>query len=101
MSPLTANRPITPGQALLTCAHAGFTALMCAAMCAVAIVARAPAAVVPLIALACTTLPVMMCWRVPAAFEVLWARRRADASAVAELRRDLDALPEADHPLGC
>jgi hypothetical protein len=57
--------------------------------------------VVPLLAVCCVGLPIFGAWQAPAALDVLRQTDRIDESAVvAELRRDLARLPEAEHPLG-
>lgn len=96
----TAGPPLTRAQALLTCVTAFLSLAACAAICAAAGLVPAPPAVIPLLACVCVVLPVLMCWRVPGALEVLRARRNSHASALAELRRYLDQLPEVEHPLG-
>ena len=67
-------------------------------LCAAAILARAPSAVVPLIALICAGCPIFASWEVPVAIASLRARR--GQRAVAMLRKGLDQLPEVEHPLG-
>jgi hypothetical protein len=74
------------------------TALASVALCAAAILARAPSAVVPLVALICVGCPVFATWDVPAAIASLRADR--GHKALARLRKSLDKLPEIEHPLG-
>jgi hypothetical protein len=90
-------------QAIAVCAAAALTALVCAALMAAAALVPAPPAIVPLVALVCIGCPVLAVWDLPVAIAVLrslrW-RSSIDGHAVTELRRELDALPETDHPLG-
>jgi hypothetical protein len=74
------------------------TALASVTLCAAAILARAPSAVVPLVALICVGCPVFASWEVPVAVSELRARRGHKALAI--LRKSLDQLPEVEHPLG-
>lgn len=85
-------------QAAFICAAGFMSAVACAVICAAAIMVPAPTAVVPVVACCCVALPILMCWRVPAAVQLL--RRTPQAHAVARLRRYLDELPEVEHPLG-
>lgn len=87
-----------PQPAMLLVA-AVFTALICAALCVGAILAPAPKAAVPLIALICVGCPMLAGWEVPTAVASLRARR-SGGRALAMLRRSLDQLPETEHPLG-
>lgn len=79
-----------------------FAAPISVAICVAAIVARAPAAVAPLVAAVCVGGPLFAGWEAPAAFAALRAERaeRAGVKALAGLRRGLKDLPETDHPLG-
>ena len=74
------------------------TALASAILCAAAILAPAPSAVVPLVALICVGCPIFASWEVP----VVIASLRADGGhkALVTLRKSLDQLPEVEHPLG-
>jgi hypothetical protein len=74
------------------------TALASVALCAAAILAPAPAAVVPLVALICVGCPIFATWEVAQAFAAL--RAAGGRKAVAMLRKSLDQLPEVEHPLG-
>jgi len=98
-----------PRQAKLACAFAATIALVCGGLIVAAAVVPAPAGVLPLVAAVGIGLPVVAAWDVPVSVAVLRAvggqRREGprgvlDARALAELRRDLDRIPEADHPLG-
>ena len=93
--------PLTPRRAVLVCITAVLTALMCAGMCAAAVLTPAPAAVVPFVAIVCVCCPMVTGWELPGAVEALRGRRlNAEAAALADLRRGLALLPETDHPLG-
>jgi len=69
--------------------------LASAALCAAAILAPAPSAVVPLVALICVGCPMFASWEVPVALAALRGNK-----ALATLRKSLDQLPEVEHPLG-
>jgi hypothetical protein len=103
-APPTADTGASPGvlsrtQAIFVCVTAGLVLLMVAGLCAAAILVPAPAAVVPLIAVSCAGLPILAAWRLPAAVDALRAQpRRLAALSLAALRRDLDQLPETEHP---
>lgn len=75
------------------------TIVTCAALCAVAIVGRAPDDVVPLIVAICIGCPVLAALQVPGALATHRARRHA-ARELARMRRSLAKLPDAEHPLG-
>lgn len=89
----------TRREAILICASAALVMLMAAGLCSAAILVPAPAAAVPLIAISCAGMPLLAVWRVPVAVAALRDRRVGQLS-VAALRRELDRLPETDHPLG-
>jgi hypothetical protein len=75
------------------------TVLASMAVCAAAILAPAPAPVVPLVVAVCVGSPLFAAWEAPGALE--WVRaERSHRSALARLRRALDQLPEVEHPLG-
>ena len=75
------------------------TTLTCSALCAGAIVGHAPEVAVPLIVAICIGCPMLASWHVPGTVVVLRRRRRA-ARALAQMRRGLAELPDAEHPLG-
>jgi hypothetical protein len=75
------------------------TGLLSAALCAGAILAPAPAAVVPLVVAICIGCPLFAGWEVPFAVAALRAER-AGGRVLIRFRRTLDQLPETDHPLG-
>ncbi len=74
------------------------TVLLSAATCALAILAPAPPAAVPLVLTICVGCPMFSGWEVPNAVAALRARR--GGKELAKLRRTLDDLPETEHPLG-
>jgi hypothetical protein len=76
---------------------------MCAGLLSAAALVPAPAAVLPFIVVVCIGGPMVAALELPAAIAGLGrtGRRPApDAHALATLRRQLDALPETQHPLG-
>jgi hypothetical protein len=98
---MTTKSPPSRRQALLVCFAAVVTALLCAGVCAAAVLVPAPATVVPMVVAVCIGGPIFATWEVPRAVAALRTRRRKhDAKALAALRRSLDALPETEHPLG-
>jgi hypothetical protein len=56
----------------------------------------APPAVLPFAAFVCIGCPVLATWHLPRSLSAV----TADDSALSELRRALDKLPETKHPLG-
>jgi hypothetical protein len=94
---MRSHRPvISHAQAVALCAVSAAVVLACTGLIIAAALAPAPAAVLPFVVVCCVVAPLALSWDVPAAVATL--RRRSDA--VAELRRQLAALPEAPHPLG-
>lgn len=87
---------LRPGLVLLM---ALTTLILCAGVCAAAIVVPAPASAVPLIVLICVGCPMFAGWQVPDAVSFLRGRR-AGANALRRLRKSLGDLPETEHPLG-
>jgi hypothetical protein len=74
------------------------TVLASVSLCAAAVLAPAPSAVVPLVALICVGCPIFASWEVPVAIAKL--RDDRGHKALATLRKSLDQLPEIEHPLG-
>jgi hypothetical protein len=72
---------------------------MSAGLCAAAIVAPAPSAVVPLVVVISVGCPVFAAWEVPGAIACVRAEQER-GKALAALRRSLAQLPETEHPLG-
>jgi hypothetical protein len=100
---MTTKPPPTPRRARAVCLVAALTALTCAALVAAAVLAHPPAAVLPLVVTVSIGFPVLAAWELPAAIAVLRASRRPEAldwRALAALQRNLDRLPETNHPLG-
>ena len=97
-----AGRAPRPGEARLILGVALTTALISVAICVAAVLAPAPAVVLPLIVTICVGCPVFAAWRAPLAVATLRADRvrRGRDRALEQLRRGLDQLPETEHPLG-
>jgi len=86
---------------LVLCVMVAVTALMCAALLSAAALVPAPAAVLPFLAVICIGCPMAAAYELPGAIAGLRRGGRAlDARAIEALRRQLDALPETQHPLG-
>jgi hypothetical protein len=93
------GRFTTRTQPRVVLAGAIVTALFSMALCAGAILAHAPAAVVPLVVAVCVGAPLFAAWEAPVA--LAWVRaERTHRNALSRLRRSLDRLPEVEHPLG-
>jgi hypothetical protein len=85
----------TTRQAIVGLAFAVFTLAACGALMTAAVLAHAPAAVLPLLLITCLVGPVL------AASEVArWAPVLRHGREVERELRALDALPETEHPLG-
>ena len=89
-------------QAIATCVLAVLTVVACAGLLMAATLANAPAAVMPLVVMACIGVPLAMAWSVPVSLAVLRASapQDGDHEAIATLRDSLAKLPETAHPLG-
>lgn len=96
LSALAIGQPARPRMALMMLVIA---VLMSTGLCAAAILARAPAAAVPVIAAVCVWCPMLAGWEAPRALAALRADRTA-RRALANFRHGLDSLPETQHPLG-
>lgn len=101
---MPAPPPPTRGRALLRCAFVAVTALMGAGLLCAAALVPAPPAVLPLLVVVCIGSPMVAACELPGAIAGL-RRRSAGAHALGArelkaLRRQLDALPETQHPLG-
>jgi hypothetical protein len=94
--------PPTRRRAIVTCAFVGVTALVCAGLLTAAALVPAPPAALPVLVIVCIGCPMMAACELPAALARLRkpARRAVDSRALNALRRQLDALPETQHPLG-
>ena len=89
----------THRQACLVLLELLVAVLISVAVCSAAIAVPAPAAVAPLVAMACVGGPIFAGWQAPEAV----ARMRAERfgrHALAELQRRLVELPETEHPVG-
>jgi hypothetical protein len=90
--------PATRRQPRFSLLVAALAVLSGLATCTAAILAPAPAAAVPVVALVCVGCPMFASWEMPIALASLRAQR--GRQALAALRRSLDRLPEVEHPLG-
>jgi hypothetical protein len=104
---MPAPPPLTRGRALLRCAFVAVTALLCAGLLCAAALVPAPPAVLPLVVVVCIGTPMVAACELPGAIAGLRRRggragraRRLDSRELEALRRQLDALPETQHPLG-
>ena len=77
----------------LACLAVVLMAVACAGLIAAAVLVPAPRAVLPLLVLVCVAGPIAAAFELARALTVL-------REPAAELRRDLDRLPETPHPLG-
>lgn len=91
-----------PARPLAVLIVAVMTAALGAAVCVASVLVPAPPDVLPLVVAVCIGCPMFAAWDLPAAVASLRAERaRLGArAALARLRRNLDELPETDHPLG-
>jgi len=85
---------------MLLCAFVALTALMCAGLLSAAALVPAPPAVLPFLVVVCIGCPMVAAMELPGAVAGLRGRRPIDTRALDALRRQLDALPETQHPLG-
>lgn len=90
--------PATRRQPRFSLLVAALAVLSGLATCTAAILAPAPAAAVPVVALVCVGCPMFASWEMPIALASLRAQR--GRQALAALRKSLDRLPEVEHPLG-
>jgi hypothetical protein len=92
----------------MTRRQASFTRLLCAltvftsgALFIAAALVPAPPAVLPLVLIVCIGGPMVAAWELRATVGSPLRRRDGfDSNAVIQLRRQLEALPETQHPLG-
>jgi hypothetical protein len=89
-------------RSIVACAFAAATVLVAAALLTAAALVPAPVPAIPFLVLACIGAPMAAAWELPDAIAVLRHERRHGRAARAHevLRRQLDALPEREHPLG-
>jgi hypothetical protein len=85
---------------MLICSLAVLAVLGSAGLAVFAMLAPAPAGVVPLLALICVTCPLIFAWNLPAAVALLREAHVRHDRVVAKARRALARLPETKHPLG-
>ena len=95
---MSARTVMTRSDALAHCAFVAVVALVCAALLTAAALAPAPVIVQPFVAVTCIGFAMLAASELPDSLAVLRATRRS--VALAELRRQLDELPETEHPLG-
>ena len=90
--------PPTPtrAHASLTCAFAILTVLACAGVFTAAALVPAPLAVLPVVVLVCAGGSIVAAFELRRALSVL----RREGGEIAALRRQLEQLPETQHPLG-
>jgi hypothetical protein len=103
MSSLPATRALGSqlgtGSALLRCVQAALGAAGCAGLMIAAVLIPAPPAVLPLLIPVAIGLPMATALNLRPAVSALRQRSRA-GQALSALRRDLQRLPETEHPLG-
>jgi len=95
--------PQTRRRAIFTCILVALTALMSAGLLTAAALVPAPAAALPMLVVVCIGCPMTAAFELPAALAHLRRRPRprpVDPTALDTLRRQLDSLPETQHPLG-
>ena len=85
----------TRRQAVVHIVFVALTALACAALVAAAALAQAPAVVLPLVVAVGIGFPMLAACELPAALRAWRTDHALDA-----LRRQLERLPETEHPLG-
>ena len=83
-------------QALINLALVGATLVACAGLLTAAALAPAPALAVPLIVCLCVGFSAAMACQAPDSLRVV----RGSRDALDHLRRQLEELPEVEHPLG-
>jgi hypothetical protein len=98
-------RPLpTRQRAKAVCVFTVLTVLVCAGLMSAAVLAHAPIFVVPCMVAVCIGCPIAAAWDLPVSIAVLRASRPddrpLDSRALMTLRRNLDRLPETQHPLG-
>jgi hypothetical protein len=78
------------------------TVLVAAGLLTAAALAPAPLPAIPFLILVCIACPMAAAFELPGAVAVLRRERRhgREVRAYASLRRQLDAPPEREHPLG-
>jgi hypothetical protein len=94
--------PMARRRPLLLCAFVTLTALMCGGLLCAAALVPAPPVVLPLLVVVCIGCPMAAACELPSAIAALrrTGARALDSRSLEALRRQLDALPETQHPLG-
>lgn len=87
--------PTSRSRARLTIVAGVVTALTCAGLVVAVALLPVPVAALPFVAIACVGLPMLAALEVPQAVRALRGER-----SLASLRRNLERLPETQHPLG-
>jgi len=94
---VTAQPILSDRQIIARWAFALATAMVCGGLAAAAALVPAPPGVIPMVAVICVTMPMLAGWQLPPLPHLL--RRRRRRAVVAQFQRQLEALPEAPHPL--
>ncbi len=97
------HAPPTRRDALVLCLLVALTAAMCAGLLCAAALVPAPPAILPFIVIVCIGCPMAAALELPGAIAGLRRTRHpraVDSRALDTLRRQLDSLPETQHPLG-
>jgi hypothetical protein len=84
--------------ALLHCAYVALVTVACVGLLTAAALTPAPAIVQPFIVVTCVGFAMLVASEVPGSLAVLRATR--GSTELVALRRQLDELPETEHPLG-
>ena len=95
---MTPRRQTTLFEARLHCLSVVLTGFVCAALLTAAALVPAPEAVQPFVVVVCVGYAMTVAAGLPGSIAVL--RSSAREKALADLRRQLDRLPETEHPLG-
>jgi hypothetical protein len=93
----------TRRRAIALCAFVALTAVMCAGLLSAAALVPAPPEILPFLVVICIGCPMVAACELPGALAGLRRPRRVhalDSGALDMLRRQLDSLPETEHPLG-
>jgi hypothetical protein len=93
-------REATRGHALTPHLFALLAVIVSTVLLAVAALAPAPPAALPFLAAVCIGGPMAAAWQLRSSTRTLLPRRRGGGDPITALRRQLDELPETQHPLG-
>ena len=88
------------GRAIALCVFAGATVVVSVALLVAAVLAPAPPAALPFVAIVCIGCPLAAGHELPDAVRLLRGDGAREPRALRRLRRELDRLPETRHPLG-